>query len=414
MRVAIIGGGASGLSAAWSLDPAHDVTLFEREPILGGHVRTVGGNVRCPGLPMGVRLDAGVIEFDRTNFPAFHAFMDAIGAKYDELEGGGSTCLYTADGRALRTPYASHAEHSDLARRGVDFMRSLPAMFRLRRFLQEVEPLGDEDLAARSAGSLLGRGDFGVWVRSLLMYAYSMPYDEVSSLSAAVAVPMLRDFLKPNRWTRIVGGSSAYVERVASSLRGEIRLSAGVHRVARDESAVRIVHEDGAEERFDAVVLALPPHRMLALLADPSETERAVLGAFEGGTVTTLLHTDVGLYERRNVHHFNEFDLFELPGGKHGYNAYLNRLAGLPTGGPPHYSLAYGIESEIDPTKIVHRQQHDVAHYTAEAVQRRGDLERVNGERRTYYAGAFLGDGLHEGAIRSGFAVGAMLGGRIV
>lgn len=414
MRVAVIGGGASGLSAAWSLDPVHDVTLFEREPILGGHVRTLGGNVRCPDLPAGVHVDAGVIEFDRTNFTAFHAFMDAVGVLYDEPEGAGSTSLYTADGRALRTPYASHAEHSEVALRGVDFVRILPSMLRLRRFLREVAPLGDEDLAALPVGPLLGHGDFSVWIRSLLMYAYSMPYDDVSSLSAAVAVPMLRDFLKPNRWTRIIGGASTYVERVASSLRGEIRVSARIQRIAREESAVRLVHEDGSEERFDAVVLALPPHRMLALLADPSETERGVLGAFEGGTATTVVHTDIGLYERRNVHQFNEFDLFELPGGKHGYNAYLNRLAGLKTSGPPHYSLAYGLESELDPTKIVHRQQHDVAFYSTDALKRRADLERINGERRTYYAGAFLGDGLHEGAIRSGFAVGAMLGGRIV
>jgi len=414
VRVAIIGGGASGLSAAWSLDPVHDVTLFEREPILGGHIRTLGGNVRCAGLPMSVHLDAGVIEFDRTNFTAFHAFMDALGVAYDEPEGAGATCLYTADGRALRTPFASHAEHSEVALRGVDFMRILPSMLRLRRFLRHVEPLGDEDLAASPIGPLLGQGDFGLWVRSLLMYAYSMPYDEVSSVSAALAVPMLREFLKPNRWTRIVGGTSRYVECVASSLRGEIRVSARIHRVVRDESAVRLVHEDGSEERFDAVVLALPPHRMLALLADPSETEHAVLGAFEGGTATTIVHTDVGLYERRGAHYFTEFDLFELPGGKHGYNAYLNRLAGLPTHEPPHYSLAFGLESEIEPTRIVHRQQHDVAFYSTGALQRRADLVRINGERRTYYAGAFLGDGLHEGAIRSGFAVGAMLGGRIV
>ena len=414
MRVAIVGGGASGLSAAWSLDPVHEVTLFEREPILGGHIRTLGGNVACGRLPPGVHLDAGVIEFDRMNFTAFHAFMDASGVPYDEPEGVGTTCFYAADGRVLRTPYASQAEHGEVAKRAVDFVRVLPSMLRLRRFLREVDPLGEDDLATLPVGPLLGHGDFGVWVRSLLMYAYSVPYDEVSSLSAALAVPMLRQFLKPNRWTRIVGGVSRYVDRVASLLRGSIRLSARIRRIMREESSVRIAHEDGSEERFDAVVLALPPHRVLPLLGDPSATERDVLGAFEGGTATTLVHTDLGPYQRRNAHHFTEFDLFELPGGGHGYNAYLNRLAGLTTVGPPHYSLAFGLEDEIDEATIVHRQRHDVAFYSTDALQRRAELVRVNGERRTYFAGAFLRDGLHEGAIRSGFAVGAMLGGRIV
>lgn len=414
MRIAVIGGGASGLSAAWSLDPVHEVTVFEREPILGGHIRTLGGNVACPRLPAGVRLDAGVIEFDRANFTAFHAFLSALGVPFEEPEGAGATCFYTADGRALRSPYASHAEHPHLLERGGDFVRVLPAMLRLRRFLRDVEPLGEEDLAPFPIGPLIGEGDFGSWVRSLLMYAYSMPYEQVSGMSAAMAVPMLREFLKPNRWTRIVGGVSTYVDTLASSLRAEILLSSRIRQVTRETEAIRLAHEDGSVQTFDAVVLALPPHRMLSLLGDPSEAEHSALGAFEGGVATTMVHTDVGLYERRNVHYFTEFDLFELPGGRHGYNAYLNRLAGLPVDAPPHYSLAFRLESELDPATILHRQDHAVSFYSTNALQRRAELQRINGERRTYYAGAFLGDGLHEGAIRSGFAVGAMLGGRLV
>lgn len=414
MRIAIVGGGASGLAAAWSLDPVHAITLYEREPMLGGHVRTLGGNVPCPALAPGVHLDAGVIEFDRTNFTAFHAFMRALGVEVDEPEGAGATCFYAADGRALRSPYARDAEHESTYERATDFLRVLPAMVRLRRFLSEVAPFGEEDLASMPIGPLLGEGDFGNWVRALLMYAYSMPFEQASTMSAAMAVPMLREFLRTNRWTRVVGGVSTYVDRIADSLRGEVRTSCRIARIERSADEVRIVHEDGAEERFDAVVLALPPHRMLGLLATPSETERRVLGAFTGATATTLVHTDTGLYERRGIHFYTEFDLFELPDGGHGYNAYLNRLAGLPTSAAPHYSLAYRLEGEIEPSAVVHTQRHDVALYSTEALRGRAELERENGENRTYYAGAFFGDGLHEGAIRSGFAVGAMLGGRLV
>ena len=114
MRVAIVGGGAAGLATAWLLDAAHEVTLFEKEPILGGHVRTLGGNVPCATLPPGVRLDAGVIELDRHNFPAVHAWLSALGVATPDLEGGGSTTLFLADGRHLRTPAELAAEHLPL------------------------------------------------------------------------------------------------------------------------------------------------------------------------------------------------------------------------------------------------------------------------------------------------------------
>ncbi len=124
------------------------------------------------------------------------------------------------------------------------------------------------------------------------------------------------------------------------------------------------------------------------------------------------MHTDTALYARRGARAFAEFDLFELPSGGHGYNAYLNRLAGLSDAGPVHYSLAFDLDAEIDPAKVLYRQRHDVARYTERALASRADLLHRNGLRRTYFAGAYLGDGLHEGAVRSALAVAEKLGGR--
>jgi predicted NAD/FAD-binding protein len=412
MRVAVIGGGASGLAAAWLLDQAHHVTLFEQRAALGGHVRTVGGNVPCPALAPGLRLDAGVIEFDRRTFTAFHAWMRALAVPCPTLVGGGSTSLLLADGRHLHAPVAIAMQRGGALEDAADTLRLIPTALRRRRFLAQTRAASSAALERVSVERFLSDDDFSTWMRSLLMYAYSMHYEQVAGIAAAMTVPMLRDFLERCEWTHMPDGVSTYVDRVRDSLRGQVVLDAHVTGVSRTLASVSVERSGAGVERFDAVVIAVPPHRVLALLRDASEEEREWFGDYAGGEITTVLHTDTGPYERRAVKGFTEFDLFAFAQGGHGYNAYLNRLAGLSCTAPPHYSLAFDMGAEIDPSTVVHRQQHDVARYSAEALAKRAALLAANGARRTYWAGAYLGDGLHEGAVRSAMAVSERLGGR--
>ena len=108
VKVAIIGGGASGLVTAHLLDGAHDVTVFESAPVLGGNVRTLGRNAPRSGVPDGVFLDAGVIEFSCTDFHLFHRLMDRLGVELRDVPC--ATCLHRADGRRLLSPSAIRVE----------------------------------------------------------------------------------------------------------------------------------------------------------------------------------------------------------------------------------------------------------------------------------------------------------------
>jgi predicted NAD/FAD-binding protein len=416
MRIAIIGGGASGLAAAWLLDTKHEVHLYERASTLGGHIRTVGGNVPCETIPSGVHLDAGVIEFDQAHFPAFHAWMHALDVPVRRLAGAGSSNLFLADGRHLHAPAALAAEHPALLERLSEATHLIPSLLRLRRFRRETSEPGAVEVG--SVERFLSDDDFSVWVRCLLMYAYSMHYDEVHSLSGALAIPMLRAFLHSNDWTHIPGGVSTYVDVIARQLGAKVHTNTTVAAIHRTPTGARISTRssddtgDTSDTQFDAVVIAVPPHRVLPLLADADEAEHQWFGDHTGGTIETVLHTDTGLYTRRGIHAPTEFDLFALPGGGHGYNAYLNRLSGLPDPGTVAYSLGFDLDSELDPASILHRQVHDVAAYTERAMRSRSDIVAHNGHKSTWYVGAWLRDGLHEGAVRSACAVSERLGGR--
>lgn len=424
MKIAIVGGGAAGMVTARLLDEAHDVTVFEREAAVGGHVRTLGGNVACPHLRDGVRLDAGVIEFDRLHFPRFHALMEELGVEMAPVPA--TSGMFLADGSSWHAPERLKLEYPSLRHRSVEIPRHVPLLAARHRFLARVADISESELVDLSVDDVLERGVFATWLKMLLMYAYSIPFDRVGAVGATLATPMLRRFLNNSDWTRVVGGVSIYLEKIRAGLRGRVATGAVVERVRRVVGGVAVtvtgvtvtgetvVGETVAGETvqlFDAVVLATPPDQVLALLDDADENERRRFGAWMPNRVHTLVHTDTALYARRGIRYHSEFDLFETTGGDHGYNAHLNRLCGLGDA-PPFYNLAYGIDDEIDPSLVLHTQAFTTPGYTVEALRWRSEVIACNGQRATWYAGAWLGDGLHEGAVASAERVSEGLGGR--
>ncbi len=409
MNIAVIGGGASGLATAYLLDAVHHVTLLEREEVLGGNIRTLGGNVPCSGLPRDVRVDAGVIEFERDRFPAFHALMEELDIELGTVPGG--TGLYLADGRRFLSP--GHARRSLPV--GLERQRTLAHLLPLarsrRRFLRTTAKVAPEALRERPLSAYLDDGVLSLWLRLLVMYAYSIPAEETGDAPAQLAVPMLRSFLGARSWTRVRGGVYRYVEALLGRLRGECRLGTQVEGIRRTAHGVEVESVGRGPESFDAVVFATTPDQVLALLEDPTDAETRRFAAWRSQTVTTAVHTDADFLRRRHVEFPSEFDLLETARG-YGYNAYLNRLVGVGDEHGPHYQLAFDLGEEIDRERVVHVQRHVTPRYTVAAYRSRDEIVATNGENHTFHAGAYLGNGLHEGAVRSALEVSRRLGGR--
>ncbi len=407
MRIAIIGGGAAGLVTAHLLDRHHAVTIYEKEPVLGGHVRTLGLNVRDPE---GLRypLDAGVIEFDRECFPTVAQLFRRLGVETEPVPA--TTTFFRASGRRLLAPSAiPRAEFSAIRR-----LLSWGAAARLgrarRHFLSSTE-LPTEELYRHSLGEFLQPTDYSRWLELLTMYAYSTPREQVAEMSAALVVPMLRRFVEAHSWVRVMGGTFLYMQTIANRLSGEIHTSTHIRRVRRVVPGIEIELSDGSRHAFDAVVFATPPGEILGLLADASSSEQHQLAAWKTREIETVVHYDEGPYERRGAHFATEFDVFERPGGRGGYNALLNHLCGVPESDGRQFGLAFGMEDEIDPSRIVHVQRHRVPVFSRDALLTREVIKLNNGQQNTWLAGAWLYDGLHEGAVTSAVAVAKELGG---
>ncbi|MEQ1637011.1 MAG: NAD(P)-binding protein [Methylococcales bacterium] len=408
MKIAIVGGGAAGMATAYLLDKQHDITLFEKQPILGGNIRTLNKNVTGVVLDPNVILDCGVIEFQRENFPHFHTLMRTLNVPMEE--GRTSSELFLANGQCFKSGAGIVHDCKSIRERLTEIWKVLPIMGGYLSFLLKTRQIKDGELFDQPMSAYFNPGIHSTWLKMLLMYAYSMPFNSIDNFPAEIGIPMLQQSDMFTKWDRVIGGVYTYIEKILAQFTGQVHCAANIQGISRQLQGVTILMQGGETRHFDKVILAVTPEQVLGLLTDASEDEQRRFGTWVKNEIETTIHTDVSFYRHFGVTYYSEFDVFQNnTQGNCGYNAYLNRLYGIDAKRYGHFSLAYNLSKQINPKKIVHLQKHQTPFYSVAAVRYRHEIKATNGANHTYHAGAYLGDGLHEGAIASAYTVATLL-----
>lgn len=415
MRVAVVGGGAAGLVTAYLLSDTHEVHLFEAAEALGGHVRTLGRNVPCPRLAAGVHVENGVLGFHRRSYVLFHRLMAELGVGLVQHPRA-SGFFDRTTGEAVVSQVWRHVRGHSLLDAGRNALAMRRILSQERLFVRRTDGRPDRLLHDRELGGYLAELDtsFRRWIRCVTMLFWSTPFRQTSAFPAEIAIPVHRRFAACATWSFVEGGVYRYVERLLARA-PQVRTSTGhpVTGVKRDRTGVDVTVAGRGTTRHDAVVLAATPDRVLSVLEDPTEAERRRFGAWRAERATTVAHVDDALHapflpgDVRSVG-----DMFWSGPGRAGYNTTMNGVYGIR--GPERYSFAFGLQDDIHPERVLDVQHHATPHYTVEALASREEVRATNGERRTLHAGAWLHDGLHEGALRSAVEVSRRLGGRLL
>jgi predicted NAD/FAD-binding protein len=410
MKIAIIGAGAAGMTTAYLLNKQHEITVFEKQPILGGNIRTLNKNVTGVALDSELVLDCGVLEFQTAHFPNFHKLMKQLNVTM--AQGKTSSELFLANGHYYKSGAGLMHHCKNVSEFFSEAAKLLPVLKGYLLFLFAAFRATPEELYDQPVSAYLNREIHAVWLKMLLMYAYSMPYQKIADFPAEIAIPLLRHSSMFTQWDRVVGGVYTYIEKILEQFDGTIHCNANLKSVFRTATGVVITMADADKLAFDKVVFAVTPEQVLKLLGDASADEQRRFGGWQENELETVIHTDVSFYKHFGVSYYSEFDVFQKDRQGHcGYNAYLNRLYAIDPAKYPHYSLAYNLDKQINPAKIIHRQQHHTPLYSVTALRYRREVTATNGENHTYHAGAYLGEGLHEGAISSAFAVTDLFNG---
>lgn len=405
-RIAVIGGGISGLAAAYELAPTSRVTLIEAAPRLGGHARTV-----MAGPEKSVPVDTGFIVFNTPNYPnltRMFAELD-VPVKASDM----SFAASIGNGRleyGLRSLGTLTAQKSNLARPA--YWRMVRDILRFNR--GAVAAAQDPDL---SLGAFLDRMQLGEWFRRYYLLPisgaiWSSTPEQMNDFPARSLVEFFRNhaLLSPrtHQWQTVDGGSIEYVRRIAAAITaqgGEIRTGAPVRSVRREAEGVSIRLEGGTWETFDEVVFACHSDDALALLETPSADERAILGAIRYQPNRAVLHNDARQMPRRRACWASWVFLSpeDRPAPQIGLTYWMNSLQGIPDTLPLFLSL--NPTTPIDPALIEDECEfrHPVFDGPAIRAQRRlGDIQGVN---RSWFCGAWAKWGFHEDGYASAMTV---------
>ncbi len=407
MKIAIIGGGASGMVTAYLLDKqGHQVTVFERQEVLGGHIRTLNQNVRPNHSDCELVLENGVLEFP-TSFHNFIALMTELGVELEPVIIG--SAIFMKDGNHYFSGQVIDQNFTGL-RRLIEYLRLDALYARSIRFLIKTKFWQFLDFHNQSLAAHFSRPNIrDTWLKLFAMYSYSIPFNLLDDCPAELVIPMLRNDVFVD-WVRIKGGVYSYIQKILDRFQGQICLNAQVAAIRRTVRGVMVELATGQILEFDQVVFATPPDQVLKLLADPGLEEIKRFSSWQGNYIQTILHNDLALYQAYGIKQGSEFDFFQTDRqqGYWGYNANLNQLCGIVS--PLQYSLSFNLSSLIAPDRILHIQQHHTPLYTVAAFRYRSEIIATNGSNHTYHVGAYLGDGLHEGAITSAVRVAELIG----
>lgn len=405
-RIAVIGSGVSGLTAAYLLRERHDITLFESDGRLGGHAHT--HDVVSGAETYGV--DSGFIVHNDRTYPYLRRLFAELDVEVQPTEMSMSiqcenTGLEYAGGRGFKGLFAQR-------RRLVD-PRFLGLLLQVKRFQRLADALVDspeDGDSSQTYGDFLAQHKFSDhFIAYYAIPVVSCVWSSGHDVALEYPTRYLFTFLKHHgflrikgspQWFTVKGGSHTYVRRVAKAI-GDVRESVGIASVTRQPDGVVLEDEHGDSHTFDRVIIATHADQALALLTDPSDDEARVLGTFEYSQNETVLHRDPTMLPSANE--ARSAWNYRTDGGRRNPRTvvtyWMNRLQGLDS--DDQLLVTLNATDQIDPDSIIATMHYTHPIYTPTSVAAQAELGSLT-TGQTAFAGAYHGWGFHEDGCRSG------------
>ena len=407
-RVAVIGAGISGLSAAWLLSRTCDVAVYEEADRLGGHSDTVDWD--------GQTVDNGFIVYNERTYPnltALFAHLDVATQASDmsfsvsidggafEYSGGNLLGLVAQSSNVLRPRYWS-------------MLKDIVTFFSRAR-----HDVGREDLGTL-AQYLDARG-YGEAFRQNYLYPmaaaiWSTPAMDVGAQPAEAFIRFNRnhgllDLVNRPQWRTVVGGSRAYVRKISGEIAGEVFVGRGARSIARADKTVVVIDRTGEARVFDHVVIATHADQALALIETPTDDERRLLGAFRYARNEAVMHTDKRAMPRRRGAwaSWNYIADRRLGEKRPSITYWMNKLQGIDPKKPVFVSL--NPVTDIPAERVIRRASYEHPMFTQETLDAQKKLWSLQGVGGLWFCGAHFGAGFHEDGLQSGLAVAEAIGG---
>jgi uncharacterized protein len=414
-RIAIVGSGISGLSAAHHLHGKAEITLFEAGDYFGGHTHTVDVTLPTPTGMQTHGVDTGFLVYNERTYPGLIALFEELKVATVKSDMSFSVQVPNKNGQgALEWNGANlntvFAQRSNLFK--PSFLLMLRDVIRFNTLATELaERNQDHELAQPLSGFLFSHkfsDAFRDWyLLPMLGCIWSCPTDQMLKFPVATMIRFCHNhgLIQVNnrpQWYTVAGGARHYVEKILAGI-SDKRLNTPVLRIERDAHSVTLQTHNGSE-RFDQVILACHADQSLAMLAEPTPQEVATLGAIRYHPNRAVLHTDTSVMPKKKLAwaawNYERAAHSDTESTRVCLHYWLNLLQPLPFTQDVIVSL--NPVHEIDPAHIL--GEYDYAHpvFDLPAIQAQAQMPQLQGQQHTWFAGAWMGYGFHEDGFKAG------------
>ncbi len=423
MKIAIIGSGISGLGLAHALRGQAELSLFEAGSYFGGHTNTVDLSLPdSTGSKQTFGVDTGFLVFNERTYPQLiqlFADLQVPTARSDmsfsvQVPGAPGHAPLEWSGSSLNTVFAQRRNLLNPR-----FLRMLRDVVRFNQLCTDIAVRNGEAELMQPLSAFLDQhhlsGEFRDWYfLPMLGCIWSCPTDQMLQFPVATMIRfchnhgLIQVSNRPQWWT-VAAGARQYVEKIVAQI-ADKRLNTPVQRIERDAQGVSI-HTNGQSERFDKVVLACHSDQALALLAQPSHSERQMLGAIRYQANRAVLHTDTSVLPRARRAWAAWNYQRSAPTGRDAAQVCLHYLINMLQPVPFEQPVVVSLNpiAEIDPAHV--HASFDYAHpvFDVAAIRAQGQIDALQGQLNTYFCGAWTGYGFHEDGLKSGLGVARRL-----
>lgn len=414
-RIAIIGSGISGLTAAYLIHQEHDISVFEANNYIGGHTATIDVQQGAKHY----KVDTGFIVCNDRNYPNFLALMDMLGVNLQETE-----MSFSVRNNPLNLEYNGHNLNTLFSQR-LNILR--PKFHRLVRDILRFNKAAKAAIAAGDAEDItldefVQRHNLSaVFKENYLLPMVAAIWS--CSLQQAGEFPLqfflkfflnhgLLDIKNRPQWYVLVGGSRTYIDPLTAGFRDRIRLNTPVTSVLRQESHVEVTCDSGTET-FDQVIFACHSDQALALLANANPAEKDILSDLEYQENDVILHCDDSLMPKKPL----SWASWNFLAGEHKNDEpplvtySMNILQGIKSDDP--FLVSLNARHKIDPKKIIGEYIYAHPVYSLKGMRAQARRNEISGLDRIHYCGAYWYNGFHEDGVRSALDVGEKFGAKL-
>ena len=409
MKIAVIGSGISGLSAAHFLSKKYKVDLFEKNDHFGGHSYTT--EVSSNNSNGKISLDLGFIVFNKINYPNLTKLFEKLQVSYEKSNMSFSVSLQNSDieysGSGLKGLFANKYNIFNL-----NFIKMIKEIF---SFYKMADKMKKENFINLTLGEFLKSKKMSNYftkyhIIPMVSAIWSMPTNLAYEMPISLFINFFQNhglFKIKNRpqWYTVSGRSKTYVKKILETINGEYFKNYNIKNVLRNKNGVRLYYGTANEYfEYDKVIFAVHANEILELVNDPSENEKKILRNFQYKKSIAYLHNDERLMPSRKTVWSSWNSILDKNDTKKNCVTYwLNKLQNLKT--KKNYFLTLNPFIFIEDSKIIKKVEFTHPFYDIKTINAQKHLSELQGVNNSYFCGSYFGYGFHEDGLNSGIDV---------